>query len=201
MSTKVKEVPIILDDDIWRNVTQLTIWDDVVNVHLGVPDFNPLVTFQSFLRNPQQQNNHRQLLVGGFKVEERMIHYLIVWLLCPRATNHAQCSEQDLLLLYGILNHVHIDWPALIADTMLKDDDNQDEEDDNMDAHMAEPVRVAAPCEVGPSTMPSSLFSLNGRQTHQDYVYERLEDFDTRLGNIEELLNLQPPEHPPSPTF
>ncbi|KOM57435.1 hypothetical protein LR48_Vigan11g046800 [Vigna angularis] len=53
-------------------------------------------------------------------VEERMIHYLIVWILCPRVTNHAQCFEQDLLLLYGILNHIHIDWPALIADTMVK---------------------------------------------------------------------------------
>ncbi|KOM50091.1 hypothetical protein LR48_Vigan08g091800 [Vigna angularis] len=49
-----------------------------------------------------------------------MIHYLIVWILCPRATNHAQCSEQDLLLLYGLLNHIHTDWPALIFDTMVK---------------------------------------------------------------------------------
>ncbi|KOM43498.1 hypothetical protein LR48_Vigan05g110200 [Vigna angularis] len=106
ITTKVKGVPIILDD--------------VVKVHLGVPDFNRLIAFQSFLRHPEQQINRRQLLVGGFKVEERMIHYLIVWLLCPRATNHAQCSEQDLLLLYGILNYIHIDWPALISDTMFK---------------------------------------------------------------------------------
>ncbi|KOM58086.1 hypothetical protein LR48_Vigan11g112000 [Vigna angularis] len=102
------------------NVAQLTIWDDVVKVHLGVPDFNRLLAFQSFLRHPEHQTNRRQLLVGRFKVEERMIYYLIVWLLCPRATNHAQCSEQDLLLLYGILNHIHIDWPSLISDTMLK---------------------------------------------------------------------------------
>ncbi|KOM30221.1 hypothetical protein LR48_Vigan1059s000100 [Vigna angularis] len=96
------------------------IWDDAVKVHLGLEDFNRMMTFQSFLRHPERQTNRSQLLVGGFKVEERMIHYLIVWILCPRATNHAQCSEQDLLLLYGILNHIHIDWPALIADTMVK---------------------------------------------------------------------------------
>ncbi|KOM34233.1 hypothetical protein LR48_Vigan02g038300 [Vigna angularis] len=93
------------------------------------------------------------------------------------------------------------------------------EEDDDMDAHMAEPVRAVAPSEAGPSIMPSSSslsmeeyfanlskqmedmsFSYQARfdqiiemqQTHQDYVYERLEDFDTRLGNIEERLNLQP---------
>ncbi|BAU03752.1 hypothetical protein VIGAN_UM171700, partial [Vigna angularis var. angularis] len=120
ISTKVKGVPIILDDDVWTNVAHLPIWDDAVKVHLGLQDFDRLLTFQSFLRHPEQQTNRRQLLVGGFKVEERMIHYLLVWILCPRATNHAQCSEQDLLLLYGILNHIHIDWPALIADTMVK---------------------------------------------------------------------------------
>ncbi|KOM37964.1 hypothetical protein LR48_Vigan03g134600 [Vigna angularis] len=120
ISTKVKGVRIILDDDVWTNVAQLPIWDDAVKVHLGLEDFNRMMTFQSFLRHPERQTNRRQLLVGGFEVEERMIHYLIVWILCPRATNHAQCSEQDLLLLYGILNHIHIDWPALIADTMVK---------------------------------------------------------------------------------
>ncbi|KOM43509.1 hypothetical protein LR48_Vigan05g111300 [Vigna angularis] len=120
VTTKVNGVPIILDDEIWTNVAKLTIWDCVVKVHLEVTDFNRLLSFQSFLRHPQQQTNRRQLLVVGFKVEERLIHYLIVWLLCPCATNHAQCSMQDLLLLSEILNNIHIDWPTLISDTMLK---------------------------------------------------------------------------------
>lgn len=119
--------------------------------------------------------------------------------------------------MYSILNHIHIDWPALITDTMMKakkystyhppytllisrileckgvsvdgehtqsinsigieigetdfcqmgfvargrliihkDDENQNDEDGDMDAHMAELGRVAAPSDVGPSTMPSS---------------------------------------------
>ncbi|KOM26162.1 hypothetical protein LR48_Vigan233s002900 [Vigna angularis] len=78
ISTKVKGVRIILDDDVWTNVAQLPIWDDAVKVHLGLEDFNRMMTFQSFLRHPERQTNRRQLLVGGFKVEERMIHYLIV---------------------------------------------------------------------------------------------------------------------------
>ncbi|KOM48155.1 hypothetical protein LR48_Vigan07g185900 [Vigna angularis] len=222
-------------------------------------DINRLLAFQSFLRHLQQQINRRQLLVGGFKVEERLIHYLIVWLLCPRATNHTQCFEHD-LLLYGILNNIHIDWHALISDTMLKakmyhayhlpyallisrileykgvhiegeltqDDDHQDDEDDDMDAHMAEPVGVVAPSEAGPFTMPSSsslsmdeYFSnlskqledmslahqarfdelIEMQQTHEEYVIERFDDFDTRLGNIENRLNLHPLETPPSQDF
>jgi len=53
-------------------------------------------------------------------MDERLIHYLIVWILCPRGTNHAQCSEADLLIMYGILNRVPIKWSSLILDTMLK---------------------------------------------------------------------------------
>ncbi|KOM49331.1 hypothetical protein LR48_Vigan08g015800 [Vigna angularis] len=109
-----------------------------------------------------------------------------------------------------------------------KDEDNQDEEDDDMDAQMAEPVGVATPSEARPFTMPSSssltmeeYFAnlskqmedmnlshqarfdqiIEMQQTHQDYVYERFEDFDTHLGNIEECLNLQPPKRPSCPTF
>ncbi|KOM56002.1 hypothetical protein LR48_Vigan10g189400 [Vigna angularis] len=54
VTTKVKGVRIILDDYIWTNVAMLPIWDDVMKVHLGILDFNRLLAFQSFLRNPQQ---------------------------------------------------------------------------------------------------------------------------------------------------
>ncbi|KOM35506.1 hypothetical protein LR48_Vigan02g165600 [Vigna angularis] len=289
ITTKVKGVSIIQDDDIWTNVAQLTLWDDAVKVHLGVPDFNRILAFQSFLRHPEQQINRRQLLLGGFKVEERMIHYLIVWILCPRATNHAQCSEQDLLLLYGLLNHIHIYWPALISDTMVqtkkyssyhfpyallisrileykgvsvdgelttsiqaigteirettfrqmgfvacgrviihKDDDHHENANDDMDAHMVDPVPAATSADAGPSHMPSNssltmeehfvnlskqledmrLFQqthfeqiYEWQQNHEEFVIDQFNDLDTRIGNIENYFNLQPPERPPSPEF
>ncbi|KOM55374.1 hypothetical protein LR48_Vigan10g126600 [Vigna angularis] len=230
ITTKVKGVPIILDDDIWTNVAQLTIWDDAVKVHLGVLDNKP---------------------------------------------------TQDLLLSYGILNHIHIDWPALISDTMLKakkynsyhfpyvvlisrileykgisvegeltqaigteigettfrqmgfvargrviihkDDDHQDDHNNDMDAHMADPIQAA---DAGPSQMPSSsLLTMeehfanlsnqlkdmrlaqqahfeqiyNWPQNHEEYVIDQFNDLDIRLGNIENHFNLQPPKRPPSP--
>ncbi|KOM41087.1 hypothetical protein LR48_Vigan04g128500 [Vigna angularis] len=252
-------------------------------------DFNRLLASQSFLRHPQQETDRHQLLVGGFKVEELLIQYLRVWLLSPRTTSHAQCLKHDLLLLYGILNNIYIDWPALIYDIMIKakkyhayhlpyallisriieykgvriegeltqaiqaidteigetmfrqmgffargrviihkDDDHQDDEDDDMDAHMAEPVGAATPSKVGPSTMPSSsslsmeeYFAnlskqledmslahqarfdelIEMQQTHEEYVIKKFDEFDTRLGNIENHLNLHPPERPPTPDF
>lgn len=108
-----------------------------------------------------------------------------------------------------------------------KDEANQEDEDDDLDAHMAELVRKVDPLNVSPSVIPSfsslsmeeyfanlskqmedmslahqARFKLKEmHQTHQEYVYERFKDFDTKLGNIENCLNLQPPEQPPSPTF
>ncbi|KOM47513.1 hypothetical protein LR48_Vigan07g121700 [Vigna angularis] len=104
----------------------------------------------------------------------------------------------------------------------------KDDEDADMDAYMTEPVRVVAPSDVGPSQMPSSstlsmayYFAnlskqledmslahqayfyeiIDWQQTHEEYAIEKFEDFDTRFGNIENHLNLQPPERPPSPKF
>jgi len=35
------------------------------------------------------------------------MHYLIIWILCPRATNHAQCIEVDILIIYELLKSYH----------------------------------------------------------------------------------------------
>ncbi|WVZ04016.1 hypothetical protein V8G54_024822 [Vigna mungo] len=77
------------------------------------------MVFQSFLRNPRQPNA-RLYLAGGLKMEERLLHYLIVWLLCPRGSNHAQCSETDLIIMYGILQSIPLNWPHLFQTIMFK---------------------------------------------------------------------------------
>jgi len=117
--SKVKGVDIIIDNDIWENVAKFPINDATESILNGIVGFNRILAYQSFLRNLTQDVG-RQLLAGGLKMDERLIHYLIVWILCPRGTNHAQCSEADLLIMYGILNRVPIKWSSLILDTMLK---------------------------------------------------------------------------------
>ncbi|WVZ13167.1 hypothetical protein V8G54_017697 [Vigna mungo] len=78
------------------------------------------MVFRLFPKNPEVQVNRKQLLVGGLKSNERLIPYLIVWLLCPCASNHAQCYEVDLMIIFGILNEIKIHWLSLICDTMMK---------------------------------------------------------------------------------
>ncbi|KOM48030.1 hypothetical protein LR48_Vigan07g173400 [Vigna angularis] len=78
------------------------------------------MVYCSFFKHPQQHQNSRLLLIGGLKMEERLLHYLLVWLLCPRGSNHAQCSEFDLMIMYGILQSIPINWPHLIQSIMYK---------------------------------------------------------------------------------
>ncbi|WVY93585.1 hypothetical protein V8G54_032673 [Vigna mungo] len=118
--TRVKGLDIILDDDIWTTVAQLQLDEDAVMLTQGLEGFNKILDFRSFLKNPEVQVNRKQLLVGSLKSNERPIHYLIMWLLCPRASNHAQCSKVNLMVIYGIVNKIKIHWPSLICDTMMK---------------------------------------------------------------------------------
>jgi len=99
--TKVKGVDIILDDDIWEHVAQFPINDGTSPIlTTGIKGFNKIFAYRSFPRRPDQEIG-RQLLAGPLKVDERLLHYLIVWILCPCGTNHAQCSEADLMFIYA----------------------------------------------------------------------------------------------------
>ncbi|XP_022638142.1 uncharacterized protein LOC111241882 [Vigna radiata var. radiata] len=118
-STRVKGVDIVLDNDVWTNVAKVHVLENSQIVPSDFANFNKIMVFQSFLRNPRQRNA-RLYLAGGLKMEERLLHYLIVWLLCPRGSNHAQCSETDLIIMYRILQSIPLNWPHLFQTIMFK---------------------------------------------------------------------------------
>jgi len=118
--TKVKGVEIILDDDIWTNVALIPPFADRTSIFsTHIDGFNRILTYQSLLRQPNLHIN-KKLLAGPLTIEARLLHYLIVWILCPRGTNHAQCSEVDLLIIYCLMNHIMIEWSMFFMETMLK---------------------------------------------------------------------------------
>ncbi|CAJ1965412.1 unnamed protein product [Sphenostylis stenocarpa] len=118
-TSRVKGVTIILDDDIWENVAHFPIRDDAINIFAELDDFDRIMAYRSFLRNPFMEIGHL-LLTGLLKKEERLLLHLLVWILCPRATNHAQCSSIDLRIIHAIMNNELIDWGSLVTMTMLK---------------------------------------------------------------------------------
>ncbi|KOM41064.1 hypothetical protein LR48_Vigan04g126200 [Vigna angularis] len=74
--TRVKGVDIVLDNDIWTNVAKVLVLENSQLVPNDFAQFNKIMVYQSFLRNPRQ-HNARLFLAGGLKMEERLLHYLI----------------------------------------------------------------------------------------------------------------------------
>ena len=62
----------------------------------------------------------RNFSVGGLKLDERLVAFIVSWILTPRGSNHSTLSEEDLLLIYCIMNKVKINWIHIIKDHMQK---------------------------------------------------------------------------------
>ncbi|WVY97021.1 hypothetical protein V8G54_029172 [Vigna mungo] len=117
---RVKGIDIVIDNDIWKNLAKVLVLENSQIVPSNFAQFNKIMVYQSFLHNPCQHHNTRLFLVGGLKMEERLLHYLLVWLLCPRGSNHTQCSQTDLMIMYGILQSIPLNWPHLLQSIMYK---------------------------------------------------------------------------------
>ena len=48
--------------------------------------------------------------------EDRMLVYLITYILTPRSSNHAQVIDDDLQIVYGMKSCIKMNWVLLIED-------------------------------------------------------------------------------------
>ncbi|KAF1883520.1 hypothetical protein Lal_00014713 [Lupinus albus] len=55
---------------------------------------------------------------GSLFVENRLLHYIIAYILVQRNTNHAQPTMNDLCFMYAVNNNVMINWPEEILKIM-----------------------------------------------------------------------------------
>jgi len=46
--------------------------------------------------------------MGGLKLDERLIAFIVSYIVTPRGNNHSTLSEEDLLLIYCIMNKVKL---------------------------------------------------------------------------------------------
>jgi len=70
------------------------------------------------MRNPNEEV--KSFGVGKLAMTPRILKLLIVWILTPRGNNHATLTEEDLMLLYCLINRVKFDWVFTIKDHMFK---------------------------------------------------------------------------------
>ena len=62
----------------------------------------------------------RNFSVGGLKLDERLITFIVSWIITPRGSNHSTLSKRDMLMIYCIMNKVKINWIHTIKEHMQK---------------------------------------------------------------------------------
>jgi len=54
------------------------------------------------------------------KLDERLIAFIVSWIITPMGSNHSPLYEEDLLLIYCIMNKVKLNWIHIFKDDMQK---------------------------------------------------------------------------------
>jgi len=116
----VKGVDMIITSDVWSAVTRLKSSGLRINRgNLGVvEEFNKIQFYKGCLKSPHSKV--RNFFVGGLKLDERLVAFIVSWILTPRGSNHSTLSEEDLLLIYCNMNKVKINWIHTIKEHMQK---------------------------------------------------------------------------------
>ena len=116
----VKGVEMVITSVVWVVVTGLKSSGLRINRgNLGfLEEFNKIQFYKGCLKNPHSKV--RNFSVGGLKLDESLIAFKVSWILTPRGSNHSTFSEEDLLLIYCIMNKVKINWIHTIKEHMQK---------------------------------------------------------------------------------
>jgi len=120
LNSHVKRVDIVIGNDVWAAITGLKFSGVRINKgNLGViKEFNKMQFYKNCLKNPLLKV--RKFSVGGLKLGERLIAFIVSWTITPRGSNHSTLFEEDLLLIYYIMNKVKLNWIHIIKDYMQK---------------------------------------------------------------------------------
>jgi len=74
----------------------------------GIQEFNKIQYYRSCVRDPSLSVN--RFHAGNLNLTPRLLAYIIAWQLIPRGTNHVVLHEEDLILLYYIMDIIKVNW-------------------------------------------------------------------------------------------
>ena len=116
----VKGVDIEITNDVWTAINGLKYSGLRINKgNLGViKEFNKMQFYKNCLKNPLSKVII--FSIGGLKLDERLIAFIVFWIVTPKGSNHSTLSEEDLLLIYCIMNKVKLNWIHIFKDHMQK---------------------------------------------------------------------------------
>jgi len=93
-----------ITNEVWTAFTGLKFSGLRINKgNIGaVDEFNKMQFYKSCLKNPLSRV--KSFSVGGLKLSERLVAFIVSWILTPRGSNHSTLSKEDLVLIYCIIN-------------------------------------------------------------------------------------------------
>jgi len=110
ITSHVKEVDMEITTKVWTAITGLKPVGLRINKgNIGVvEEFNKMQFYRSCLNN--SQSKVRNFSVGGLRLNERLMAFIVTWMLTPRGSNHDVLTEEGLVFIYCIMNKVKINW-------------------------------------------------------------------------------------------
>jgi len=118
--SQVKGIDIAINEDVWLSVTGLR--KEGATVSRGntseLVNFNKVQFYKSCLRN--QESASRMFNVGGLAATPRILAYIVIWVLTPCGLNHATLTEEDLILMYYLMNKIKVNWVNMICEHLFK---------------------------------------------------------------------------------
>jgi len=104
--SQVKGVDMAITDEVWLSVAGLRDAGTIVSNVADLGGFDKVQFFKSCLRNTN--STMRSYSVGGLSIIPRLLSYIVIWILTPRGFNHAVLTEDDLILMYSLVNKIKV---------------------------------------------------------------------------------------------
>ena len=102
----INGVEMIIDAAIWKAVTGIDMgW--VCKFEESMDSYSKMETYRGMLLDPVRILRN-QLGVGGLAAEDKMLVYIITYILAPRSNNHAQVIDDDLQIVYGLKSGIQM---------------------------------------------------------------------------------------------
>jgi len=103
----VKDMKLKITREIWSNVGGIKYSGMKISKGntAGIQGFNKMQFYRSCVRNHAEPV--ARFHVGNLTIIPRLLAYIIAWQLTPRGSNHATLHEEDLILLYCIMNQLN----------------------------------------------------------------------------------------------
>ncbi|KOM40754.1 hypothetical protein LR48_Vigan04g095200 [Vigna angularis] len=119
--SRVKGVNITIDDNVWSDIAELKA--EGLDSHFRDSESNRFLTkrpiYISFLRYPGRYRVDKKYLHDGLNKEEKMIAYVLTWLILPGRLNEDRMSIEDVFMLNAMRTRIPTNFVAVLKHHMI----------------------------------------------------------------------------------